>query len=134
NFYTRATRFDGIQLGIGIPLFFGSQRSKVAAANKQIKIVENESTFKRLQLQNDLQAALVQYSNNSEIVNYFEVTQLPNVETISQTTTLQYAAGEINYSEWVMLNNQVIQIRSNYLDALKKLNDSISQINFLTTK
>src|SRR5690606_16777955 len=40
--YTGSTRFNSAQSGIGIPLFFGSQRAKISAAKTNELIAENE--------------------------------------------------------------------------------------------
>lgn len=134
KFYNSATRFDGFQIGLGIPIFSGYQRSKIAAARVQIDISKNLLNEKREQVQKEWKAAISQYKSSAEVVTYFESSQLPNVEVLTETIARQFAAGEKDYLEWVMLNNQALLIRSNYLDAIKKLNESISQINYLTTK
>ncbi len=134
KFYNSSKRFDGFQVGLGIPVFSGYQRSRIAAAKVQIDILENKLNEQRKQLQNELMAAISQYKSSAEVVGYFESSQLPNVEIISQTIALQFASGEKNYLEWVMLSNQALLIRGNYLSAIEKLNESINQINYLTTK
>ena len=132
--YNSSTRFDAFHVGVGIPIFSRYQKSRIAAAKVQINIYENKLNEKRMQMQNELRAAISQYKSSAEVVDYFEVSQLPNVGIISKTIAQQFAAGEKDYLEWVMLNNQAMLIRSNYLDAIKKLNESIIQINYLATK
>jgi cobalt-zinc-cadmium resistance protein CzcA len=85
-------------------------------------------------LQSQFNAAIRQYQSNLATVNYFENTALKNASLISETANKQFNNGELNYLEWVMLTNQAISIRSNYLDAVKNLNETTIQINYLISK
>ena len=67
-------------------------------------------------------------------MNYFEKTALKNASVIFETSNKQFVNGEINYLEWVMLTNQAISIQSEYVDAIKNLNETIIQINYLNNK
>ncbi len=132
--YGASTRFQSIQLGLGIPLFFSSQKSKINAANIHKIISENNFMLEKQSLENEYQSAIKQYQNQLITVKYFETNALNNANTIFETANKQFYNGEINYLEWVILTNQSITIQSNYLDAVKSLNEIIIQINYLTTK
>ena len=71
------------------------------------------------------------YQRNLEIVNYYESEGLKNATVVTETIQKQFTNGEINYLDFVMLINQAISIQSNYADAVKMLNDTIIQINYL---
>jgi cobalt-zinc-cadmium resistance protein CzcA len=85
-------------------------------------------------LQLGYKSVMGQYLTNLETLRYFENTALKNASIIFETANKQFINGELNYLEWVMLTNQAISIQSNYLDAVKNLNESIIQINYLITK
>ena len=65
---------------------------------------------------------------------YYEKTALPNAEIIIKTANLQFSNGEINYLDWVVLINQSIAIKSNYIDTILAHNESVVQLNYLTSK
>ena len=132
--YNASTRFQSVQLGVGIPLFFGAQKAKINASKINQNISENLYLQEKNSLQNQYQSLLSQYQTNVSTVNYYESTALKNSKLIFETANKQFANGEINYLDWVMLTNQAISIQSNYVDALKNLNLSIIQINYLITK
>ncbi len=132
-FYTGSSRFSSAQLGIGIPLFFGSQKAKINAGKTNQLIAENNYLQQQQILQTELQASLAQYQMHLSTLNYFEQTALPNAGLIAGAANQQFRSGDINYLEWVMLTNQSISIQSNYLDALKALNESSIRINYLTS-
>ena len=134
NYYNSSTRFQSVQVGLGIPLFFGSYKAKINASKINQYISENDYVIERNNLQLGYKSVIGQYQTNLETVNYFEKTALKNAKLIFETANKQFLNGELNYLEWVMLTNQAIGIQSNYLDAVKNLNETIIQINYLITK
>ena len=85
-------------------------------------------------MQSEYQQALLSYQKNLQTVSYFEDTALKNAEIILSTANKQFSNGEINYLEWVLLINQSVSIQSDYVDAVRNLNQSIIQLNSLTNK
>jgi len=132
--YNSSTRFQSVQVGVGIPLFFGGQRAKINSLKINQTISENNYLQEMQLLQNQYNSILSQYKTNLSTVNYFESTALKNAELISLTASKQFNNGELNYLEWVMLTNQAINIQANYLDAIKNLNETTIQINYLISK
>ena len=132
--YDYSNRFQSVQIGLGIPLFFGSQKAKLNASKINQNISDNNYLLEKNALKNQYQALLNRYQTQSETVKYYENSALNNARLISETADKQFINGEINYLDWVMLTNQSISIQSNYLDALKNLNETIIQINYLITK
>lgn len=132
--YNYGTRFHSGQVGIGIPLFFGGQLAGINTNKVNRSIAENNYNQQVQLLNNQLQTVLAQFNTNLEAVSYYEQTALPNARLISKTAQQQFANGDINYLEWVMLNNQAVSVQNNYLDAMKALNESIIEINYLTSK
>jgi heavy metal efflux system protein len=132
--YDGSTRFQSGQIGLGIPFFYGSQRAKINASKSIQKITEANYLVGLQQLNNEYQRAITQYMNFSKSVDYYEQTGLKNAALISETANKQFANGGINYLEWVMLTNQAISLRNEYLIAVNNLNESIIQLNYFISK
>ena len=98
--------------------------------------IMNETSYQAgvQQLTIEYKKALTQYVNFSKAVDYFEQSALKNASLISETATKQFANGGINYLEWVMLTNQAITIKNEYLLAVNNLNESIIQLIYLFNK
>ena len=131
--YTKSDRFNSIQFGIGVPLFFGSQSAIIESSEMQELISENNYQFGVQSLKTEYGTAFKNYQTQLTAVKYFEETALPNANTITKTANEQFANGEINYLEWTMLINNATTIQSNYADAVNELNQSIIQLNYFTT-
>jgi len=133
-FYNTSTRFNSVQFGLGVPLFFGSQKAKIYSSKTFELISENNYQIGLQTLNAEYQTAFKQYQTQLQTVKYFEETALKNANTITKTANQQFANGGINYLEWTMLINNAVSIQSNYTDAVKNLNQSIIQLNYLTSK
>jgi cobalt-zinc-cadmium resistance protein CzcA len=132
--YDKSTRFQSGQIGIGIQLFGGSQKAKIAASKIGESISENEYQKEQIALQIQFQNAISQYKSDLEKLDYFEKTGLPNAKIIIETANKQFYNGDINYLDWVLLINQSSAIKSNYIDTVIHYNEIIIQLNYLTSK
>jgi cobalt-zinc-cadmium resistance protein CzcA len=132
--YSSSKRFQSVQAGFGIPLFFGAQQAQIKADQIQILKATNEISLKENSLKNEYQKAVQQYDVNLKKLAYFndEANQLG--KELLSTALLQFQAGSINYLEWALLQQQIISIKSSYLEAINELNKSIIELNYLNNK
>jgi len=133
-YYPSSKRFGAAYIGIGIPVFTSSQKAKVNASALTEKIAENNYQTQLSTLETQYQSARSQYETYQQALNFYEEFSMPEAKIIRQTADKQFINGEINYLEWVMLNNQAIVIQNNHLDIIKSLNESIINLNYLSSK
>lgn len=132
--YSKSSRFNSVYVGVGIPLFFGSQKAKINSSKTLELISENNYQMGFQNLKAEYQRELKQYQTYLQTVKYFEKNALKNADTITIIANQQFANGDINYLEWTMLINNAVTIQSDYADAVKNLNQSIIQLNYLISK
>ena len=128
--YNSTPQFHSVQLGLSIPIFTGSQKAKINAAKINENIAANEYEWKLKNFENAYHSAFMEYQKFEEMVRYFESTALKNAATITETAEKQFLNGDINYLEWVLLINQAIGIQSDYIEAVKNLNNALAELNF----
>lgn len=128
--YNSTPQFHSIQIGLGIPVFTGSQKAKINAAKINENIAANEYEWKLKNFENAYHSAFMEYQKFEEMVRYFESTALKNAATITETAEKQFLNGDINYLEWVLSINQAIGIQSDYIEAVKNLNNALAELNF----
>ena len=133
QFYSGSTRFQSVQVGVGIPLFFGSRKSTIRASKINWALSQNNYALALQTTSSEYEQAAEQYNKILEAVNYYENSANKNAETILSTANLQFQNGDINYLEWVLLTNNAISIQSQYIEAVKNLNHSIIQLNSFTS-
>ncbi|MEQ8424550.1 MAG: CusA/CzcA family heavy metal efflux RND transporter, partial [Cyclobacteriaceae bacterium] len=132
--YDGSTRFQSGQIGIGIPLFYGSQKAKISASKSMLQLSEENYNYGLKKFNIEYQTVVNQYINFSKSVDYYEQTGLKNALLIHETASQQFDNGGINYLEWVMLINQAISINNEYLGAVHQLNESIILLNYFQNK
>jgi cobalt-zinc-cadmium resistance protein CzcA len=134
KYYSSSKRFNAVQVGIGIPIFAKAQRSKINSAKINQELAINNYAAGLQMLQSEYNIALAQYKKYTQSIQYFENTALKNAIIIANTANTQLVNGNINYLEWVQLINQVTTVKSEYVEAVKNLNDSILQLNYFTNQ
>lgn len=132
--YTTSKRFQSAQIGLGIPLFFGANKAHIGASKMDYLINENRLQNETNLMNNEWNKAKIQYQLNLNTISLFESKTLSNAQLIIETANKQFANGEINYLEWVMITNQVIMIKNEYLNSINNLNESVIQILYLNNK
>lgn len=127
-------RFNAVQIGVGIPLFTKGQRALAKATKAKVAISENQYQLKEIELKNRFGQQIAHYTNQLKIVENYERKQLPKSETILKTAQKQMEVGEIDYLDWVILTNQAVKTKVDYIDNLEKLNQIGAELNFLLSK
>lgn len=125
-------RFNVVQFGIGLPLFTKGQRSLAKAAKVQEIVAQGNYDLKLKEYSNKKKQWQQQFASRKEVVQSFEQNQLNKATALLNTAMLQYNAGEINYLDWVILINQSLGIKSQYLNAIEKLNESTIELDYLS--
>jgi cobalt-zinc-cadmium resistance protein CzcA len=124
--------FSGLEVGIEVPLFFGSQKSKINSAkiNEEIQITKREKI--QLELQTKYHTLKNNLNNLQEKLNYYK----NDGNTLSEETIFHasraFESGEINFLQYIQLLENASQIEINYLNTIYDHNNTVIEINFLT--
>jgi len=127
-YFDRDKRFSSVNVGLGIPVFSGAQRSRIRASNVLIKQRQQELDVTKQELRTGMEDAMRIYTQNSKLISSYQSSILPNASKIISTTTDKLNAGEIGYLDWVILINQSIQLRSEYFNTVQQLNEAAFEI------
>lgn len=132
--YDNRLRFQSFQIGVGIPIFTTSQKSKINAAKLNEQIIANQYQLNVQSFEHAYLSSLAQYQKYNEAVVHFETVALKNAEYITSTANQQFTNGDIDYLEWVILINQATTIYSNYIDALRNRMNAAAELNYYNNK
>lgn len=128
---TKSDRFQGFEVGLAIPLWFGPQAAKVKAASMQQKKVQAEYDHLQIRTQAQWLQAVQQYNKNRNTVNYYKTSAVVNAELILKQATIAFHNGEIAYTEYWLAVRNAMQLQENYLRAINALNQSVVTLEFL---
>jgi heavy metal efflux system protein len=128
--------FNGVygHFGVALPLFNSAIKNKQKALEINTQIAENELVNEKIKLQTQYQVLLQEYKKNKATIDYYETIALKNVVLVANAVNKKFINGDINYIEWVMIINQNTEIQSNYIESIRKGNETIINIMYLTSK
>ncbi len=128
---TSADRFQGFQVGLSVPLWFGPQSAKVKAASINQQKSEVQFEYNQSLIQGEWQQAVQEYIKNKNSVVYYQSSALENAERILKQSDVAFKNGEIGYTEYWLAVKNAIQIRDTYLHNLNNLNQSVINLEYL---
>ncbi|MBC7747828.1 MAG: efflux RND transporter permease subunit, partial [Methylotenera sp.] len=128
--------YNGVygQFGVAIPLFNSAVRNRQKALEINSQIAENNLNNEKLRLQSQYKELIQESKKYKETIAYYESQALKNVDLVTKAANDKFINGDINYLEWVMLINQSTEIQSNYIEAVRKLNETILKLGNLISK
>lgn len=132
NQYEGAQNYQGVMLGLAVPLFFGEQKARINANKIALDITHDlkdhyESTLKAKygELTFELkkyQASLDMYNNAGKELS----------GEIVRTAQKSYEVGEIDFYQFVLSIENGLTLTIDYLDNVAKYNHVALEINYLT--
>lgn len=132
NAYENPKLYNGFEVGVALPLFFGSQKSLIQASRINLLVEENKISNKTNQIKttfNELQTLLIQ---NKNIIDRYEKIDLPLAEEIKRTATISYEMREIDFFNFTNSIESVLKIELQYFDALFEYNKNYLELKYFT--
>ena len=77
---------------------------------------------------------MLEFSKNSNSVDYYEKQAIPEADLIIEQATRSYKAGAMDYLDYILSLNRALSIKQNYLDAQNNYNQTVISIDFITGK
>jgi cobalt-zinc-cadmium resistance protein CzcA len=124
-YYDSQQRFNYVSAGLSIPIFFTSQSERKRAAKAEYESYEVLSEAAKIEVKTTIENADREVKKYQESLEYYEKEGLKNAQTIIEASSSQFYNGEIDYLQWVIVLNQAITIKSEYLDALNAYNKAV---------
>ena len=123
--------FIGFEVGIGVPLFFGSQRAKTRAAGKAIEAEELRMAEYKNRLMSEYQILNDDYRTALNAVEYYRNTGMPEAQEIARLSLVSYELGEVGYEEHARNLENALAVKKAYLEAHEKYNQTIIKLKHL---
>lgn len=130
-FFGRDKRFQGINVGVSVPLIFSSNAAKLRSLTYRGLALQKEAEQSKALLQSQLLNEKRTYQRNLERLEFFTKTALPNADTMINTATSSFRHGEIGYIEYLQALQSAAEVKLDYLDTIRQLNQNILNINYL---
>lgn len=127
-------RFNGVQAGISIPLWFRPYTSRTKAARISENIARTRAEYFDKAIAGSLSALADEYRKFSSTVDFYENQAVPEANLIIDQATRSFKAGALDHLEYVLTLDRALSIRHSYLDALNNCNQTIISIESIVGK
>ncbi len=134
TYYGTNTRFNGVVVGISIPIFAKAQKARFRATKVQQQLAQANYDYQKRTLQGQYAQTVQEFVKFQSNLAYYEQTALPMSADIIKTSEKLFKSGSIGYLEYLAGFNNAISIQKNYLDALYQYNQQIFLIEFLLSE
>jgi heavy metal efflux system protein len=132
NSYAGSENYQGFEVGVGLPLFFGEQRARVKAKQFAMEATANMQTHYLRKYENrisELKNGLAKYK---EAIYYYDNSGKQLAAELLRSSEKAYAAGEIDFFRLAQSVDRAIEIHLNYLENLNNYNQLVLEINYVT--
>lgn len=128
---TPSTRFQGVTLGLAIPLYGRPQWARIQANEALKNTAQANLELHQKNLEGQYFQAFQEYLKFKNSLQYYETTALPTADIISKNALKNYQSGNIGYIEFSQGLTRVLNIQTNYLFILSQYNQALINIEFL---
>ena len=132
--YNGIPRFQGVKLGMSLPIFRKGDKANIQANETAVMISEAKSDQLKRSIESELSAIVNQYYIHLENLDYYNSSALINARLMESNANLAYANGDIDYLEYVQLLNTRFDIEQSFLEAILEHNRTIVSINYILNK
>ncbi len=124
QYFNSGKRFSYVTVGVGIPVFSKASNSRIAAAKTEWERSRTEAEYAAQQTATSLANSVRNVQKYLHSLHYYESQALKNADLILTTADGQFNAGVIDYLQWVILADQAITIKAEYLSAIDAYNQA----------
>ncbi|MBP7238901.1 MAG: CusA/CzcA family heavy metal efflux RND transporter [Saprospiraceae bacterium] len=131
-YYDGGKRFQGFNVGLGIPLTFGSNSARVKSLEYKQQSLQKEAEYWSLSMQSQLQNALLQYEQDLSQYSYYKSQAMPTANQIIVAAQLSFRKGGMEYMEYSQALQTSSEVELKYLESIHQVNQSVIHILYLT--
>lgn len=128
---TGSNRFSGVQVGISIPLFYGSYKASIKSAKLKEHMAQTNADYYQTVLQGQYEQQLQEVIKYKGSLNYYSDKAVPQANLIIGNAQKSFENGAIGYVEYFQNLNQGLELKFNYLNTLNGYNQAIINLEYL---
>ncbi len=125
-------RFQGMEVGVSIPLWLGPAKANVKAAEIREKIAQSNLDYNQKTIQGQYAQLVQQYLQYQASLQFYQQNALPQANLITSNATVAFRTGEIGYLEFIQALNRAQTIRTEHLELLNQYNQAVIAVEFFT--
>lgn len=123
--------YQGVNVGLGIPLWYGAQRANIKSAQLNVQRTEQLATDYQSALATAHERLLRERDKYQQALDFYNTSGKLLADETLITARKSFVSGEINFLQYVQALDQAMQIRMNYLNNLRLYNTTVIELNYL---
>lgn len=120
------------RFGITLPIWFWQYRGNIAAAKTEMQITLQKTNSLQQQINLQLLQAQNELAINEQSLKYYQTNGINKANEIINTAKRFFASGENDYISYLRNINDAYAIQLKYLESIRKYNQSLLSIKYLT--
>jgi cobalt-zinc-cadmium resistance protein CzcA len=132
NAYSNSKIYHGFEVGVAIPIFYGSQKNLLRSAKINLQAEQNHYASATKQVKNKLYELNALLKHSKELIERYEKNELPLASELKRTALKAYELREIDFFNFANSLESALKIESNYCDALFNYNKNYLELKYFT--
>ncbi len=132
NGYPDSKKYHGFEIGVAVPLFFGSHSANIKAVKISNNMVNVQNAYRTNLLKNRLKKLRNEHLKYEEMLNNYNSTGKQLQEEIMRASFKSYKLGQIDFYQFVKSYENALKMKTDYLDNVLNYNYNTLELIYLT--
>jgi cobalt-zinc-cadmium resistance protein CzcA len=128
---TEFNRYNGFQVGLGIPLWFPARIASVKSKRLSVDAMQQKSYNQLLELKSRRDQLMLELAVKQSRLGYYSSEGNQLAREIRSTAQLSYESGGIDLFQYLLALENAVKIELDYLTVLHEYNTIVLEINYL---
>ncbi|MEJ2005529.1 MAG: TolC family protein, partial [Cyclobacteriaceae bacterium] len=124
--------YRGFEVGLALPIFYGTQKGNIRAGKIEQTIYARQGENYRKQLEAERTILLGQLDQALEALSYYENSGRNLITEIVRASQRSFQEGEINYFQYIQSLDNALNMEISYLESLLRYNLTVIDLQYLT--
>jgi len=132
NSYPGALNYNGYQVGLSLPIFFGEARANVRSGRMAVSAAQAGKENYLILRENRLLALRNDLATRKEAIDRYRETDGPLAKELLKVAKLGYEKGEIGLFRFIQSVEQAINLELEFLDNLAAYNNTVLELKYFS--
>ena len=134
NNYNNSGYYNGFQVGMAVPLFFGSQKSRIQSSKISLSVQQLLTENEIMSLKNKISGYKIEELRFREGIDFYNTSGKQLHDEILRTALKSLQSGEIDLFKFTNSFENAVQITLNYLDNVLQYNTILLEQMYLSNQ
>ena len=120
--------FDGIKLGVAIPIWYFPQKAKINEAKINQKIAKNNLDYQKFTINKNIENLKLSLDKSFVLISHYRENTLKKSDLLLQKVNILMENKDSDYSSIYMILESIVKIQLDYLEAVNQYNQIAIQL------